>query len=515
MIFPSSAMDSTTLGNGSVLSSNSTRSHSKLWISDQLATKSWWWFWGISLFAKLALAFLLPLSNDEAYYRVWGMYPQLSYYDHPPIVGWLFSLGLMLPGAEAWPGLTRWPAVLAGHLTWLIWNEILRPSTTPQQRLWVLVVLLLSPFFGLGSLIVTPDLPLIMTWTLALYGLQRFAVRPSLWGAAAVGSSMGLAFCAKYHAVLLAPIALFFLYFSSAFRTSVLSRRIQQFFMAFACGILFCAPVLLWNYQNDWISFRFQLSHGLEVRAPQLHQVVQQVGEYVLGQFALLSPIVWFWAWRREHPRSLNWLHFVSWPILLFFLWSSTRSHVEANWPIIAHFPLLTLGTIQLIHSSWGRRVLAGTLLFWLILSALAVHQAFYPRTVLLGIPAQNHKTFEFVRFEEILPALNSEALNNRATYASSYQMAADLTLRSGKLICKISGYNRRDFFDFLPTCHPLKNSDVGKGTGLPIEEFQVIVDDEGPWPNWIAENGFVRLGEQRLTERYKLVKFKRESGQP
>jgi len=483
-------------------------------LSEATATQAWWWIWLCSLGLKLVLAALIPLSNDEAYYRIWGLLPQLSYYDHPPMVGWLFSLGVQLPGAEAWPGITRWPAVLLGHFTWLMWNKLLRFSTTARQRLIVLLVILLSPLFGLGSLIVTPDLPLVATWTLALLAIQKFALRPSSLRAIGVGSTMGLAFCAKYHAVLLAPIALLVFFLSPRFQSESFISKFKQASLALISGLVFSAPVLLWNMEHDWISFRFQLSHGLEARAPQLQQVLQQVGEYVGGQLLLLSPLVWFWAWRREHPRSLRILHLASWPILIFFLWTSTRSHVEANWPIIAHFPLLTLGALQAVESIRGRRVLIATLALWISLSGLALHQAFFPHQKLFGIPAENHKTYEFVRYAEILPALRSQIDATRPTFASSYQMAADLSLRSGELFCKLSGYNRRDFFDFLDQCHPLKARPQAANapTDSVPQEFQVIVDEEGHWPSWIHEFGYVRKAEQALTGRFKLVIFKRES---
>lgn len=489
---------------------------SRLWenLNEATATRAWWWIWLCSIGVKLVLAAVIPLSNDEAYYRIWGLLPQLSYYDHPPMVGWLFSLGVQIPGAEMWPGLTRWPAVWVGHFTWWMWNELLRDSTTARQRLIVLIVILMSPLFGLGSLIVTPDLPLVATWTLALLCIQRFSLRPSGSAAIAVGSAMGLAFCAKYHAVLLAPLALLVFFLSPRFQSESLFAKLKFASLALISGLIFSAPVLLWNMEHDWISFRFQLSHGLESRAPQLHQVLQQVGEYVGGQLLLLSPLVWFWAWRRDHPRALRILHLVSWPVLLFFLWTSTRSHVEANWPIIAHFPLLALGALQAVESARGRRVLIATLALWLSLAGLALHQAFFPHQKLFGIPAENHKTYEFVRYAEILPALRSNSELARPTFASSYQMAADLSLRSGELFCKLSGYNRRDFFDFLDQCHPLlssKSSSMSNSESGP-PEFQIIVDKEGPWPSWIHENGYVRKAEQPLTGRFKLVIFARES---
>jgi hypothetical protein len=44
-------------------------------------------FW-ISLILKLALAAVIPLTNDEAYYWVWAQHMQWSFYDHPPFVAW-------------------------------------------------------------------------------------------------------------------------------------------------------------------------------------------------------------------------------------------------------------------------------------------------------------------------------------------------------------------------------------------------------------------------------------------
>src|SRR5215472_19087832 len=29
------------------------------------------------------------IANGEAYYYVWSRFPSLSYYDHPPLVGWM------------------------------------------------------------------------------------------------------------------------------------------------------------------------------------------------------------------------------------------------------------------------------------------------------------------------------------------------------------------------------------------------------------------------------------------
>ena len=53
---------------------------------------------GISLIVRAFLAGLLELGNDEVYYWTYALYPDLSHFDHPPMVGFIiqiFSLNLL------------------------------------------------------------------------------------------------------------------------------------------------------------------------------------------------------------------------------------------------------------------------------------------------------------------------------------------------------------------------------------------------------------------------------------
>src|SRR3972149_9687553 len=58
---------------------------------------------------KLWLAAVFPFTGDEAYFTLWGAAPDLGYYDHPPMIGWLLALLLRLSWAE-W--VLRVPVVL-------------------------------------------------------------------------------------------------------------------------------------------------------------------------------------------------------------------------------------------------------------------------------------------------------------------------------------------------------------------------------------------------------------------
>ena len=54
----------------------------------------------LALIRLLAAAFI-PLTEDEAYYRLWAQHPGLGYYDHPPMISWWIAAGMRLAGDSA------------------------------------------------------------------------------------------------------------------------------------------------------------------------------------------------------------------------------------------------------------------------------------------------------------------------------------------------------------------------------------------------------------------------------
>ena len=54
---------------------------------------------GLFLLNLLQSAFV-ELSYDEAYYWIYSQFPSWGYYDHPPMVAWLISLGSWLGHSE-------------------------------------------------------------------------------------------------------------------------------------------------------------------------------------------------------------------------------------------------------------------------------------------------------------------------------------------------------------------------------------------------------------------------------
>src|SRR5262249_11552065 len=124
-------------------------------------------------------------------------------------------------------------------------------------------------------------------------------------------------------------------------------------YIACAIAILLFSPVLIWNWQNDWVSFGFQGQRVVENRGIHLRWLLDSI----LGQAALIGPWIWIPMLiacadevRRGRADSRSW--FVrctaSVPIVLFTvlaLWVPTGGHY--HWQATGYLMLfLLLGNI-------------------------------------------------------------------------------------------------------------------------------------------------------------------------
>ena len=78
--------------------------------------------WALTLgaVAHLILAWGVGLSVDEAHYALYAYHLDWSYFDHPPLVGWLQWPAVALGGAD-W-ALRIVPLGCAGATAWLLWR---------------------------------------------------------------------------------------------------------------------------------------------------------------------------------------------------------------------------------------------------------------------------------------------------------------------------------------------------------------------------------------------------------
>ncbi len=202
---------------------------------------------------KLLYLGLPELMEQEAYYWNYAMHPDLSYLDHPPLAALLIWLGTAIFG------VTEFGVRIGAYLSWFVTAFFvyrLSCDMIGKTAAWggVLLVAILPLYFGTGF-VATPDSPLHAAWAAYIYFLYRALLRHSSRAWIGVGISLGIGLLSKYTIVLTGPGVLLFMLLDKKARHWLL--RPQPYGAVLLALILF-TPVLIWNYQHDWVSFLFQ-----------------------------------------------------------------------------------------------------------------------------------------------------------------------------------------------------------------------------------------------------------------
>jgi 4-amino-4-deoxy-L-arabinose transferase-like glycosyltransferase len=285
---------------------------------------------------RVFYASLIDLRTDEAYYWTWSKENVLCFLDHPPVIAWFIRFGTAIFG-DTNLGV-RFAGILAMLVTQLLLADIVR-RVTHDTRAIVLTVLMpeAALYYGLLMAKVSPDVALIpfavaMVWTLIRLNESG---NPRWWLAA--GVLAGLALLSKFTAVMLIPAVLAFMLVPAWRRRWLLSP--YPWLAALIAVVLFL-PVLIWNAQHDWASFRFQL-----VRATATHELsLRTVADFIGLQFGLvgfvLLPVVLsgvaLTAW-RGYLRGDAVAILLSTAVIVpfgYFFWKSLSLRVGDTWPM-------------------------------------------------------------------------------------------------------------------------------------------------------------------------------------
>ena len=229
---------------------------------------------GIAAAVHFALGFAIEFSVDEAHYALYAQHLALSYFDHPPLVGWIQWPLVSITSSE---GFIR----LIPELLWVIScilvykvsqaihrlmqgrNSGSQTSALPSANtcgLLAVLALIAAPMPHILAIGLLPDTLLaplslgLMLMALRWLTNDRFTI--SDW--VLTGILLGLAGLSKYTAAFTA-LALLFVLLSSPRKPWITQFG---FWLAALIALIFITPVLYWNWANDWISFKYQIAHG-------------------------------------------------------------------------------------------------------------------------------------------------------------------------------------------------------------------------------------------------------------
>ena len=368
---------------------------------------------------RIAMAAILPLSADEAYYLLWSHHLQAGYFDHPPVIAFLIRAGTLLLG-DTPLGVRLMGLPLSLLATWFVWRTaamLLKDEGASPVReahdgggarssacdakggggekkaIWAAVLFNLTLMANVELLVATPDLPSIVTvaaflWCLAhvqtsgpVPGLaardadasaaSAFApprAAPGEWWLA-VGAVAGLSLLSKYSMLFVGLGTAVWLLADARGRAWL---KTPWPWAGGALALAVFAPNLLWQARHGWMTFAFQfgrMDHGA--------LTARYLAEFAGAQLGLATPLILVLAamgwWRARRPGGEAFPLFVIVGVtLLYFLQHALHDRVQGNWPCFL-YPALAVLAADARAPRWLSRSaapLAGAMLLALYLQA-------------------------------------------------------------------------------------------------------------------------------------------------
>ena len=305
---------------------------------------------------RLVAAAFTPITFDEAYYWMWSKHLAGGYYDHPPMVAVVIRLGTIVAG-DTELGVRLVSILLALPMSWAVYQATLILFGDKRVASAATLLLNVTLMAAVGTMIVTPDAPLLVASSLLLFALAKVLQtgRGAWW--LAVGAAAGCAMLSKYTALFFGPAILIWLVAVPRLRHWLISPWL---YLGGLVALLLFAPVIMWNANHGWASFIKQMGRA---RVEDFRPVF--IAELIPTQIAFATPLVWIlgamglYALLRRRVGTLPARVLVNtmfWTIVAYFVWHSLHARVEANWfaPIYPAFAVAAAVAAHLVQ--WAPR---------------------------------------------------------------------------------------------------------------------------------------------------------------
>lgn len=305
----------------------------KIEIKESNIKKSLFYLMAVSALIRAFLAAFVEFGNDEVYYWTYAMYPDWSHFDHPPMVGFvmqLFSLNLLFTSEFFLRLSSVIFMTINTYLVFLIGKQIKNELTGFYAALLYTASLYA---FVITGVFILPDTPLsIFTFLAVLYFIKYFQSKKNKFLLLAALFT-GLAMLSKYSGVFIwVGVGLYVIFYArDEFKNPFM-------YLSVIISALCMIPVLVWNINNEFISFTF---HGNRVGFfGELHPeyfLTELVGElaynnpvnYVLIIMALIALKKGDKA-VDDMPRRL--LLCLSLPLIILFWFFSFTRQILPHW---------------------------------------------------------------------------------------------------------------------------------------------------------------------------------------
>lgn len=445
-------------------------------------------FYGMWLLLGLLQSGLTELQDDEAYYWVYSQYLDWGYFDHPPMIGLLIKMGYAIFPNEL--GVRLFPLLL-NLLSLVIIEKLI------DKKNWLLfyIIALSMAVIQVAGFIAVPDIPLIFFTALFFLFYKNFITKSSLTNSVLLGFSIALLFYSKYHAVL---IVLFVILSNLKLFTK------YHIYIAGMVALLLFAPHLWWQYQHDWVSFRYHLFES-NVNAYKPSFTLN----YIAGQFLLPGPIAGFillpaailYKTKNQTERALK---FMMAGIYLFFLLSSFRGKVEGNWTSPAFVAIIVLAHQFLLDKirwqKWLFKLLPITLILVLLVRIILIEDIVPLKAVKERYHSWKAWPKEMYKRTEGLPIV----------FSNSYQRASKYWFYSGQMTYSLNQHKeRKNNYNFWPVEDSLLGKPVYFLDKYGLWRFPDSLKTPIGWVGYKYDPAFISFAKVQLQPEMKKYSIK------
>ncbi len=205
-----------------------------------------------------AISSNLTIHPDEADHWVWSQHLSWGYFEHPPMIAFVIRLFTNIFG-DKWYAIELCSQSMS--ILTIIFLFILSKELFGAEAALVSVIITESmPLFFIGSTILTIDNIMIVFWIMTTYLFLKGLKEDKKGFLLLSGVTFGLGLMSKYTMILL-PASIFLYLVVSPHHRVLLKRK--EPYLSFLIGLIIFSPVIFWNAQNDWLSFKYQFTKGL------------------------------------------------------------------------------------------------------------------------------------------------------------------------------------------------------------------------------------------------------------
>ncbi|NLI14692.1 MAG: glycosyltransferase family 39 protein [candidate division Zixibacteria bacterium] len=371
--------------------------------------RRFWIFITAATCLRLIVAFFLEPAPQETYYWNYTQHPALSYFDHPPIAAYLIRFFTELFGDNQFA--LHFTAVFISIILSITMYRFLADLFGKRVAFWSVLATSTAFIFALGSIIITPDGPLLLFWMLFMMSFYRAVKENTLKWWLIGGLFLGLALSSKYTAVFAGFGAMIYLAIGPERRKYLSSSGP---YLMIAAAMLVFLPVIVWNVQNDFASFQFQTGRRA---AEAVRFRFDYLGAFIGIQFAMLGLFLmpaFIWGVVKaikliKNPVFQFFLCFII-PLIIFFGALAPWVYIKMNWIAPAYLSGAVLA-VYFVFDSKSKRWLnySKYALIFSIFLTISAHILIFIPAIGLGKADTIHGWSELaVRVQDVRNKMNS-----------------------------------------------------------------------------------------------------------